>query len=163
MPAVLAVVGIGLGLQEQQSATVEDDQRLAELTREYLASNGLRSRLSRMAKATARILAEQPALVTYVAGRRRSSAARQQPAISRGDFDARHRSGRDMTSKLAGDGRRRLRKPVRARVYYWRGHALLRRIRSRQPTQTRPLSVCSLARCKLDHARREASLHAVSD
>jgi len=47
-----------------QILIVEDDERLAELTREYLESNGLRVSVeSDGAKATARIIAEQPDLV----------------------------------------------------------------------------------------------------
>src|SRR3990167_4774715 len=47
-----------------QILIVEDDERLAELTREYLESNGLRVSVeSDGAKATARIVAEQPDLV----------------------------------------------------------------------------------------------------
>ncbi|WP_263146421.1 winged helix-turn-helix domain-containing protein [Pseudomonas alcaligenes] len=47
-----------------QILIVEDDQRLAELTRDYLESNGLRVSIeSDGAKAAARILDEQPALV----------------------------------------------------------------------------------------------------
>ncbi|WP_447592425.1 response regulator [Aquipseudomonas campi] len=47
-----------------QILIVEDDQRLAELTREYLESNGLRVDIeSDGAKAAARILKEQPDLV----------------------------------------------------------------------------------------------------
>ncbi|MGH8354759.1 MAG: response regulator, partial [Pseudomonas sp.] len=47
-----------------QILIVEDDQRLAELTREYLESNGLRVAIeSDGAQAAARILKEQPDLV----------------------------------------------------------------------------------------------------
>ena len=52
---------------EQQSwhiLIVEDDQRLAELTREYLQGNGLNVAIEMDgAKAAARILQEQPDLV----------------------------------------------------------------------------------------------------
>lgn len=47
-----------------QILIVEDDQRLAELTREYLESNGLRVSVEGDgAQAAARIIAEQPDLV----------------------------------------------------------------------------------------------------
>ncbi|MBS7675574.1 response regulator, partial [Vibrio cholerae] len=47
-----------------QILIVEDDERLAELTREYLESNGLRVSVEGDgAKAVARIIAEQPDLV----------------------------------------------------------------------------------------------------
>ena len=50
--------------QGWQILIVEDDQRLAELTREYLEANGLRVAIeSDGAQAVARILREQPALV----------------------------------------------------------------------------------------------------
>lgn len=47
-----------------QVLIVEDDQRLAELTREYLESNGLQVAIEgNGARAAARIIAEQPDLV----------------------------------------------------------------------------------------------------
>ena len=50
--------------QAGQILIVEDDQRLAELTREYLESNGLQVAIeSDGGRAAARIIAEQPALV----------------------------------------------------------------------------------------------------
>ncbi|OYT94586.1 MAG: DNA-binding response regulator, partial [Pseudomonas sp. PGPPP3] len=50
--------------QGWQILIVEDDQRLAELTREYLEANGLRVAIeSDGAQAAARIMREQPALV----------------------------------------------------------------------------------------------------
>ncbi|WP_248805971.1 response regulator [Pseudomonas sp. MWU13-2100] len=50
--------------QAWQVLIVEDDQRLAELTREYLQSNGLRVAIEgNGARAAARIIAEQPDLV----------------------------------------------------------------------------------------------------
>lgn len=50
--------------QAWQVLIVEDDQRLAELTREYLESNGLRVAIEgNGARAAARIIAEQPDLV----------------------------------------------------------------------------------------------------
>ena len=60
-----AVAGVSVVEQQGwQILIVEDDQRLAELTREYLEANGLRVAIeSDGAQAAARILREQPALV----------------------------------------------------------------------------------------------------
>ena len=61
-----AVAGVSVVEQQGwQILIVEDDQRLAELTREYLEANGLRVAIeSDGAQAVARILREPPALVT---------------------------------------------------------------------------------------------------
>jgi len=69
MTAVFAVLagrqrGEGVEQEGWQILIVEDDQRLAQLTREYLEGNGLRVAIEADgARAAARILAEQPDLV----------------------------------------------------------------------------------------------------
>ena len=56
--------GMGVEQEAWQILIVEDDQRLAQLTREYLEGNGLRVAIEADgARAAARILAEQPHLV----------------------------------------------------------------------------------------------------
>lgn len=64
--AALAAMQRGKGVEQEawQILIVEDDQRLAQLTREYLEGNGLRVAIEADgARAAARILAEQPHLV----------------------------------------------------------------------------------------------------
>ena len=64
--AALAAMRRGMGVEQEawQILIVEDDQRLAQLTREYLEGNGLRVAIEADgARAAARILAEQPHLV----------------------------------------------------------------------------------------------------
>ena len=61
--AALAAMQRGKGVEQEawQILIVEDDQRLAQLTREYLEGNGLRVAIEAdRARAAARIRAEQP-------------------------------------------------------------------------------------------------------
>ena len=152
-----------------QILIVEDDLRLAELTREYLASNGLAVAIeSDGAAAVARILREQPALVILdlmLPGEDGLSICRH--------LRAQHYSGAIlMLTALADDMDQVLGlemgaddyvcKPVRPRLLLARVHALLRRNPVSAQTPLAASECLQFGPLLIDHARREASLHDAS-
>lgn len=157
---------------EQQSGQiliVEDDQRLAELTREYLASNGLVVAVeSDGAKATARILAEQPALVILDL----MLPGEDGLSICRTLRSQQYRGAILMLTALADDMDQVLGlemgaddyvcKPVRPRLLLARVHALLRRNPVATPNSDAAPECLQFGPLQIDHARREASLYEVS-
>ncbi|MFZ3183776.1 MAG: winged helix-turn-helix domain-containing protein [Pseudomonas sp.] len=157
---------------EQQSGQiliVEDDQRLAELTREYLASNGLAVAIeSDGGKAAARILREQPALVILdlmLPGEDGLSICRTLRSQQYGGAIL-------MLTALADDMDQVLGlelgaddyvcKPVRPRLLLARVHALLRRHPVSAQAEVEAKELLQFGPLQIDHARREASLHEVS-
>lgn len=152
-----------------QILIVEDDLRLAELTREYLASNGLAVAIEADgAAAVARILREQPALVILdlmLPGEDGLSICRH--------LRAQHYSGAIlMLTALADDMDQVLGlemgaddyvcKPVRPRLLLARVHALLRRNPASAPTPLAASECLQFGSLLIDHAQREASLHDAS-
>jgi two-component system response regulator RstA len=171
------VAGNGWLMGEQMAAQqvggqiliVEDDLRLAELTREYLASNGLAVAIEADgAQAVARILREQPALVILdlmLPGEDGLSICRQ--------LRAQHYAGAIlMLTALADDMDQVLGlemgaddyvcKPVRPRLLLARVHALLRRNLTSAVTSPLASECLAFGALLIDHARREASLHDAS-
>jgi two-component system response regulator RstA len=157
---------------EQQSGQiliVEDDQRLAELTREYLASNGLVVAVeSDGAKAMARILAEQPALVILDL----MLPGEDGLSICRTLRSQQYRGAILMLTALTDDMDQVLGlemgaddyvcKPVRPRLLLARVHALLRRNPVATGNSDAAPECLQFGPLQIDHARREASLYAVS-
>ncbi|MDO9322263.1 MAG: winged helix-turn-helix domain-containing protein [Pseudomonas sp.] len=152
-----------------QILIVEDDQRLAELTREYLASNGLAVAIeSDGGKAAARILREQPALVILdlmLPGEDGLSICRTLRSQQYGGAIL-------MLTALADDMDQVLGlelgaddyvcKPVRPRLLLARVHALLRRHPVSAQAETAAPETLHFGPLHIDQARREASLHGVS-
>ncbi|MDP3845384.1 MAG: winged helix-turn-helix domain-containing protein [Pseudomonas sp.] len=157
---------------EQQSGQiliVEDDQRLAELTREYLASNGLAVAIEADgAKAAARILREQPALVILDL----MLPGEDGLSICRTLRSQQYRGAILMLTALADDMDQVLGlelgaddyvcKPVRPRLLLARVHALLRRHPTSAQAEAAAPEALHFGPLQIDHARREASLHEVS-
>ncbi|MBX9754229.1 MAG: winged helix-turn-helix domain-containing protein, partial [Pseudomonadaceae bacterium] len=152
-----------------QILIVEDDQRLAELTREYLASNGLAVAIeSDGAKAAARILREQPALVILDL----MLPGEDGLSICRTLRSQQYRGAILMLTALADDMDQVLGlelgaddyvcKPVRPRLLLARVHALLRRNPPSAQTDVAATELLQFGPLHIDHARREASLHGVS-
>ena len=153
-----------------QILIVEDDLRLAELTREYLASNGLAVAIeSDGAQAVTRILREQPAVVILDL----MLPGEDGLSICRNLRSQQYCGAILMLTALADDMDQVLGlemgaddyvcKPVRPRLLLARVHALLRRnpvsagsgaLRSSDCLQFGPLLI--------DNAQREASLHEAS-
>nr|WP_279381741.1 MULTISPECIES: response regulator [Pseudomonas] len=142
---------------------VEDDQRLAELTREYLESNGLLVAIEgNGARAAARIIAEQPDLVILdlmLPGEDGLSICRK----VRGRYDGpilmltARTDDMDQVMGLDLGADDYVCKPVRPRLLLARIQALLRRSEAAEPAQekTRRLQFGPLV---VDNALREAWL-----
>ncbi|MEX5595497.1 response regulator [Pseudomonas orientalis] len=152
-----------MGQDPWQVLIVEDDERLAELTREYLESNGLRVSVENDgALAAARIIAEQPDLVILdlmLPGEDGLSICRK----VRGGYDGvilmltARTDDMDQVQGLDMGADDYVCKPVRPRLLLARIHALLRRsepapaVEHQRRLQFGPLVV--------DNALREAWLH----
>ncbi len=165
--AALAAMRRGMGVEQEawQILIVEDDQRLAQLTREYLEGNGLRVAIEADgARAAARILAEQPHLVILdlmLPGEDGLSICRKVRSGYKGPILMLTARTDDMDQVLglemgADDY---VCKPVRPRVLLARIRALLRRREGgeseRDEGQPRRLQFGALA---IDSAMREAWL-----
>lgn len=148
-----------------QVLIVEDDQRLAELTREYLESNGLRVAIEgNGALAAARIIAEQPDLVILdlmLPGEDGLTICRKVRARYDGSIlmltartdDLDQIQGLDMG---ADDY---VCKPVRPRLLFARIQALLRRSEAPPPAAAQPLQRLQFGPLVVDNALREAWLN----
>jgi two-component system, OmpR family, response regulator RstA len=149
-----------------QILIVEDDLRLAELTREYLASNGLAVAIeSDGAKAVARVLREQPALVILdlmlpgedglsicrsLRGQQYSGAILMLTALA-DDLD------QVLGLEMGADDY--VCKPVRPRLLLARVHALLRRNPASTAAALAASECLQFGPLLIDNAQREASLH----
>ncbi|WP_259768638.1 response regulator, partial [Pseudomonas protegens] len=146
-----------------QVLIVEDDQRLAELTREYLESNGLQVAIEgNGARAAARIIAEQPDLVILdlmLPGEDGLSICRKVRARYDGPILMLTARTDDMDQVMGLDlgADDYVCKPVRPRLLLARIQALLRRSEAAEPAQekTRRLQFGPLV---VDNALREAWL-----
>ncbi|MBP1125729.1 MULTISPECIES: response regulator [Pseudomonas] len=147
---------------------VEDDERLAELTREYLQSNGLRVSVeSNGALAAARIIAEQPDLVILdlmLPGEDGLSICRKVRARYDGVILMLTARTDDMDQiqglDLGADDY--VCKPVRPRLLLARIQALLRRSEPAEPTSAPHQRRLQFGPLVVDSALREAWLHAVA-
>ncbi|MEB0109383.1 response regulator [Pseudomonas sp. GNP013] len=145
---------------------VEDDERLAELTREYLQSNGLRVSVeSNGALAAARIIAEQPDLVILdlmLPGEDGLSICRKVRARYDGVILMLTARTDDMDQiqglDLGADDY--VCKPVRPRLLLARIQALLRRSEPAEPTSAPHQRRLQFGPLVVDSALREAWLHA---
>ncbi|SDH90417.1 response regulator [Pseudomonas panipatensis] len=149
--------------QEARVLIVEDDQRLAELTQDYLESNGLKVSVeSDGAQAVARVLAERPDLVVLdlmLPGEDGLSICRR----LRPDYDGpilmltARTDDMDQVQGLEMGADDYVCKPVRPRLLLARIRALLRRSEGGEPA---PVSSKRLTFGKLviDNAMREAWL-----
>lgn len=172
MRAVSAVAAIGVREfvveQSGQILIVEDDLRLAELTREYLASNGLSVAIEADgAKAAARILREQPALVILdlmLPGEDGLSICRT--------LRSQHYNGAILMLTALADDLDQVQgleqgaddyvcKPVRPRLLLARVQALLRRQLLNPQTESAAPAVLQFGPLQIDHARREVSLREI--
>ena len=148
-----------------QVLIVEDDQRLAELTREYLESNGLQVTIEgNGALAAARIIAEQPDLVILdlmLPGEDGLTICRKVRDHYEGPIlmltartdDMDQIQGLDMG---ADDY---VCKPVRPRLLLARIQALLRRSEAPEPAAPQKLRRLQFGPLVVDNALREAWLH----
>nr|WP_256667777.1 response regulator [Pseudomonas sp. R-28-1W-6] len=143
---------------------VEDDQRLAELTREYLESNGLKVAIeSDGGKAAARILKEQPDLVVLdlmLPGEDGLSICRK----VRGQYDGpilmltARTDDMDEVLGLEMGADDYVCKPVRPRVLLARIRALLRRSEGNAEAAPESLRRLQFGQLVIDSAMREAWL-----
>lgn len=146
-----------------QVLIVEDDQRLAELTREYLESNGLRVAIEgNGALAAARIIAEQPDLVILdlmLPGEDGLSICRKVRDRYDGPILMLTARTDDMDQILGLDmgADDYVCKPVRPRLLLARVQALLRR--SEPPQAVVPERRLQFGPLVVDNALREAWLH----
>ena len=149
-----------------QILIVEDDQRLAELTREYLESNGLQVAIEADgAQAAARIVREQPALVILdlmlpgedglAICRKVRSQDYQGPILMltarTDDMD------QILGLELGADDY--VCKPVRPRLLLARVRALLRRQESTPPSAPQNPQRLQFGPLQIDNAMREVWLH----
>lgn len=149
-----------------QILIVEDDQRLAELTREYLESNGLQVAIEGDgAQAAARIVREQPALVIldlmlpgedgFAICRKVRSQQYQGPILMltarTDDMD------QILGLELGADDY--VCKPVRPRLLLARVRALLRRQESTPESATQNPQRLHFGPLQIDNAMREVWLH----
>ncbi|MWV13317.1 response regulator [Pseudomonas sp. R-28-1W-6] len=147
-----------------QILIVEDDQRLAELTREYLESNGLKVAIeSDGGKAAARILKEQPDLVVLdlmLPGEDGLSICRK----VRGQYDGpilmltARTDDMDEVLGLEMGADDYVCKPVRPRVLLARIRALLRRSEGNAEAAPESLRRLQFGQLVIDSAMREAWL-----
>ncbi len=147
-----------------QILIVEDDQRLAELTREYLESNGLKVAIeSDGAKAAARILKERPDLVVLdlmLPGEDGLSICRK----VRGQYDGpilmltARTDDMDEVLGLEMGADDYVCKPVRPRVLLARIRALLRRREGHAEGEVESLRRLQFGQLVIDSAMREAWL-----
>ncbi|UUY06586.1 response regulator [Pseudomonas sp. J452] len=147
-----------------QILIVEDDQRLAELTREYLESNGLKVAIeSDGAKAAARILKEQPDLVVLdlmLPGEDGLSICRK----VRGQYDGpilmltARTDDMDEVLGLEMGADDYVCKPVRPRVLLARIRALLRRREGHAEAGVESQRRLQFGQLVIDSAMREAWL-----
>lgn len=148
-----------------QVLIVEDDQRLAELTRDYLESNGLRVSVEgNGALAAARIIDEQPDLVILdlmLPGEDGLSICRKVRARYDGVILMLTARTADMDQVLGLDmgADDYVCKPVRPRLLLARIQALLRRSESAEPTPTEKQRRLQFGPLVVDSALREAWLH----
>ena len=146
-----------------QVLIVEDDQRLAELTREYLESNGLRVSIEgNGALAAERIIAEQPDLVILdlmLPGEDGLSICRKVRDRYDGPILMLTARTDDMDQVLGLDtgADDYVCKPVRPRLLLARVQALLRR--SEPPQAVVPERRLQFGPLVVDNALREAWLH----
>ena len=147
-----------------QVLIVEDDQRLAELTREYLESNGLRVAIEGDgALAAARIIAEQPDLVILdlmLPGEDGLSICRK----VRDQYDGpilmltARTDDLDQIQGLDMGADDYVCKPVRPRLLLARIQALLRRSEPQEPAVPEKLRRLQFGALVVDNALREAWL-----
>ena len=147
-----------------QVLIVEDDQRLAELTREYLESNGLRVAIEGDgALAAARIIAEQPDLVILdlmLPGEDGLSICRK----VRDQYDGpilmltARTDDLDQIQGLDMGADDYVCKPVRPRLLLARIQALLRRSEPPEPAVPEKLRRLQFGALEVDNALREAWL-----
>lgn len=152
-----------VNLEAWQILIVEDDERLAELTREYLEGNGLRVAIeSDGARAAARIIKEQPALVVLdlmLPGEDGLSICRK----VRGAYDGpilmltARTDDMDQVLGLEMGADDYVCKPVRPRVLLARIRALLRRSAGLESTTETPRRL-EFGALVIDSAMREAWL-----
>ncbi|MFI8479481.1 winged helix-turn-helix domain-containing protein [Pseudomonas sp. NPDC078700] len=140
---------------------VEDDQRLAELTRDYLLGNGLQAEIeSDGGQAAERIIREQPDIVVLdlmlpgasgleICSKVRAHYAGPILMLTARTDDTDHVLG------LETGADDYVCKPVRPRLLLARIHALLRRLQPLAPTQSRRLQFGPLV---VDNSLREAWL-----
>nr|WP_186353868.1 response regulator [Pseudomonas gessardii] len=144
---------------------VEDDQRLAELTRDYLESNGLRVSIEGDgALAVARIIAEQPDLVILdlmLPGEDGLSICRKVRERYDGAILMLTARTDDMDQVLGLDmgADDYVCKPVRPRLLLARIQALLRRSESTEPVAPEKQRRLQFGSLVVDNALREAWLH----
>jgi len=148
-----------------QVLIVEDDQRLAELTRDYLEGNGLRVSVEgNGALAAARIIAEQPDLVILdlmLPGEDGLSICRKVRERYDGVILMLTARTDDMDQVLGLDmgADDYVCKPVRPRLLLARIQALLRRSESVEPAAPEKLRRLQFGPLVVDSALREAWLH----
>ena len=148
-----------------QVLIVEDDQRLAELTREYLESNGLQVSVEGDgALAAARIIAEQPDLVILdlmLPGEDGLSICRKVRERYDGVILMLTARTDDMDQVLGLDmgADDYVCKPVRPRLLLARIQALLRRSESAEPAAPEKQRRLQFGPLVVDNALREAWLH----
>lgn len=168
MPAALAVVDLSMEAAVEQESwhilIVEDDQRLAELTRDYLQGNGLVVSIEADgARAAARILQEQPDLVILdlmLPGEDGLSICRK----IRGQYDGpvlmltARTDDMDQVLGLEMGADDYVCKPVRPRVLLARIRALLRRHEGNADEAASERRRLQFGRLIIDSAMREAWL-----
>lgn len=148
-----------------QVLIVEDDQRLAELTRDYLESNGLRVSIEGDgALAAARIIAEQPDLVILdlmLPGEDGLSICRKVRERYDGVILMLTARTDDMDQVLGLDmgADDYVCKPVRPRLLLARIQALLRRSEPAEPATVESQRRLQFGPLVVDNALREAWLH----
>lgn len=150
--------------QEARILIVEDDQRLAELTQDYLESNGLAVSIeSHGAKAVERVLAERPDLVVLdlmLPGEDGLSICKR----LRPEYDGpilmltARTDDMDQIQGLEMGADDYVCKPVRPRVLLARIRALLRRSEPAEPTQNVGGKRLTFGKLVIDNAMREAWL-----
>ncbi|MNZ66183.1 Transcriptional regulatory protein OmpR [compost metagenome] len=150
--------------QEARILIVEDDQRLAELTQDYLESNGLEVSVeSNGAAAVERILAERPDLVVLdlmLPGEDGLSICRR----IRPDYDGpilmltARTDDMDQVQGLEMGADDYVCKPVRPRLLLARIRALLRRKEAVEPGAATSGKRLAFGRLVIDNAMREAWL-----
>src|SRR5471030_1459096 len=151
--------------QAWQVLIVEDDQRLAELTREYLESNGLRVSIEgNGALAAARIIAEQPDLVILdlmLPGEDGLSICRKVRERYEGVILMLTARTDDLDQVLGLDMGTDdyVCKPVRPRLLLARIQALLRRSEPAEPAVMENQRRLQFGPLLVDNALREAWLH----
>ena len=150
--------------QEARILIVEDDQRLAELTQDYLESNGLAVSIeSHGGKAVERVLAERPDLVVLdlmLPGEDGLSICKR----LRPDYDGpilmltARTDDMDQVQGLEMGADDYVCKPVRPRVLLARIRALLRRSEPAEPNPAAGGKRLAFGKLVIDNAMREAWL-----